>query len=182
MSMIKRADILVSVLMSAAILTCCRRTAPQAPSNHVRQDDPAVAMMIANMRLAEEADRVCTDYVKQSGNTFTLDETRCWYQVTGKNEAGRQLAKGDVVELMYSVFSLADSTMIEDTQLQLEVGKRETLPCFDYMLPEFREGEQGVLVVPYYQAYGKEGNDKVPALTNCMVKINKIKIITRNTL
>ena len=164
---------LVATLLTAMFCSC-RKTAPQAPANRAHDDNAAVAMALINMRLAEEADRQCTEYVKRSGRAFVLEDSGCWL-CWNKRAENSLLTNGDKVSLLVEITTL-DSVQLDNTDLQLEVGKTDLLPCFNYLLPLLHQGDEVTAIVPYYLAYGKDGNGSVPPLTNCLITITEITV------
>ncbi len=167
------AVVVVWVCMSA--VWSCSKPARQLPSNKVQSEDAAVTMTLVNMRLAEEADRQCTEYVKQSGLPFVLEDCSCWLLLSKRTE-NDLLQLGEKVSFVVTV-SLLDSTLIDNSEVVLEIGKNDNLPCFDYLLQLLHEGEEATAVVPYYLAYGKDGNGKAPALANCLITFENIKTL-----
>ena len=157
------------------MLVSCRRTAPQSPANKTHAEDPIVAMTLVNMRMTEEADKQCTEYVKHTGQPYVLTECSCWI-LRNKRTDGVLFKKGDTVALTAEISTL-DSLMIENSEIRLEIGKNDALPCFDYILPLLHEGENVTAVVPFYLAYGKDGKGNVPPLTNCLITISDITLV-----
>jgi len=73
------------------------------------------------------------------------------------------------VEYSAVVRDLATGALLEDITEETEVGKRVALYAIDYALPLMRVGETFRLLAPYYNAYGRDGNDNVPPLTNVTI-------------
>lgn len=155
----------------AGVLVCgCRRVAPQAPSNRQKEDSSAVLAVLMNMRIAEEADRQCTQYVVKSEKNYVLDDAGFWYLREKATHTGEPVQQGETVTVIFSSSTL-DGTLLEDNEIETEAGRRQSLPLFDHLLPLMHHGETVSTVVPYYNAYGTTGTEHVPPYTNCIIDI-----------
>lgn len=167
------------ILTLLIIAVCgCRRVKPQSPANRPSIDSLGLAITMVNLRMAEEADLTCTKYAQTCDSTFVLSEDGYWYHIirNGDTSLSEALKEGMVVELHYCTYKL-NGQLIEDTQQQIRIGKRETLFALDKLLPVLHEDEQAQLICPYYTAYGIEANNQVDFYTNCIIHLNKIQII-----
>lgn len=158
-------SVLLAVLLS---LTCCRRVQPQGAANKPETDSTALALMEMNFRMSLEADQLLIDSVRASGLPYVLDHHNVWYYRLRPSD-GQQVEKGMRVEYSAVVRDLATSALLEDITEETEVGKRVALYAIDYALPLMRVGETFRLLAPYYNAYGRDGNDNVPPLTNVTI-------------
>lgn len=162
-------------LLLLCLLSSCHRVKPQAAANKVQDiDSVAIGMTLVNMRLAEDADRQCTDYIQQADTTFTLDEFGYWYTLTKRTE-GREIKKDDRVSVVFQTYRLTGE-LIEDSEKTITVGRREVLVAIDDLLASLHEGEEARIVAPYYTAYGKDGKDGVEPLVNCIIYLQKIVV------
>lgn len=163
------------ILLAAAALTGCKKVAPQAPANQPGSDTTGFAATMLNMRLAEAADRQVCQWVQQADTAYVLDSYGYWYCLY-RHSDGEPIKDGDRVEIFYSVCTL-DGQLIEDCQTTVQVSHRETIWAIDVFLTDMRDGEAVRIISPYYTAYGKDGNETVPPLTNCVIDITSVKII-----
>lgn len=163
------------ILMAAASLVGCRKVAPQAPANQQERDTVGMAATMLNMRLAEAADRQVSLWVQHADTAYVLDDFGYWYCFYRRTDRPG-IREGDRVELFYTTTTL-DEQLIEDCQTTIQVGRRETIWAIDVFLTNMREGEAARIISPYYTAYGKDGNEKVAPLTNCIIDIRSARII-----
>ena len=157
--------LLLAVLLG---LSCCRRVQPQAAANQPEPDSTALALMAMNFRMALDADQLLIDTVRASGLPYVLDHHNVWYYRLQPTE-GQQVEKGMHVEYSAIVRDLATGALLEDITEETEVGKRVVLNAIDYVLPHMRVGETFRLLAPFYDAYGRDGNDNVPPATNVTI-------------
>lgn len=168
-----RLQTLTYILAAVLCLSGCHRVGPQQAANRGNDvDSAAMAMTLLNLRLAEEADLTCTRFVQQADTAFVLSDFNFWYTITRRSE-GDEIQADDRVNLLMQTFTL-DSTLIEDAELSLTVGHRQSLLVLDYALPLLREGEEATLIAPYYIAYGREGNEHVEPLACCIIRLSRI--------
>lgn len=163
---------LLYILLMALFCTACHRVKPQAPANRPPADEQALAATLANMHLAEAADKACTDWVKRSGLPFVQHPEGFWYLITQRNGTD-SIHAGEAVNLHYITY-LPDSTMLQDVQRQVHVGKRETLPALDKLLPELLTGQQVTILTPYYNAYADDAHEVVPHYSCCRIVVDNI--------
>ncbi len=172
-----------ALIAISAVFLSCSKPSPQTPANKVQKDDSSVALALMNMKQVEKANFQCAEYVNQDSNTYQLSPTGFWYFITNKaDNQAEEITEDKRVEIFYTV-GLFDGTLIEDTQTEFiysanGVKHNSTneeqhilLPCFQFMLPLLKQGEEMTAVVPYYLAYGKDGQGKVEPLTNCIIKV-----------
>ena len=164
------------ILLLICLAACsCKRVKPQSPANQPTVDSIGMSASLINMRLAEAADIQLTEWVKHADTTYTLEDYGYWYCIY-RHTDGDSILPQHKVELFYTATSL-EGKLLEDCQTTIQVGRRESLWAIDHILPLMREGEAVKLICPYYTAYGKDGNDHVPPLQNCIIDITNTRIV-----
>ena len=159
----------ISLLLLALLgLSCCGRVKPQGAANRSETDSTALALMKLNFRMALDADQLLIDSVRASGQPYVLDHHNVWYCRLVPTE-GKQVAEDMHVEYSAVVRDLETGALLEDITEETQVGKRVTLRAIDVVLPLMREGETFRLLVPFYNAYGRDGSETVPPLTNVTI-------------
>lgn len=151
-------------------LGSCHRLSPQAQGRLDTQEESEELSeeILLNMSRADSANDMCLEYVaERKDSSFVLSDMGFWYSITKRNESPR-LSKGACVELLYES-CFASGEMIESVQTATCVGNQETLLAIDLLLPNMAPGEEAIIVAPYYLAYGREGTDRVPPFTGCIV-------------
>ena len=149
-------------------VTACRRVRPQGAANRTEPDSTAIALMEMNFRLATEADHKLVERVQQENLPYVLDISNFWYYREAPTD-GREVKNGMHVVYTATIRNLDTNALIEEVEEEIEVGKRVTLRAIDICLPLMREGETFRLLAPYYNAYGRDGNEQVPPLTNVSI-------------
>ena len=158
------------LLFASCLLFSCQRTKPQAPIFKNRQPDTtAVKMVLLNQRLAQEADNELTNFIKHSDTAYTLSEHGFWYQFLERTD-GDMPAEGDEVKVSYQIRSL-QGRILEDVSQRLHVGKAETIAAIDDMLSLMHNGERVRMLVPWYRAYGMQGNGQVEPYQNIIIDL-----------
>ena len=165
---------LILLFICLAALSC-KRVKPQAPANQQKADTIGVSASIINMRSAEAADIQLTESVKHAATTYTLEDYGYWYCIYRHTE-GDSILPQHKVEIFYTATTL-EGKLLEDCQTIIQVSRRESLWAIDHILPLMREGEAVRLICPYYTAYGKDGNDHVPPLQNCIIDVTNTRIV-----
>lgn len=163
------------ILLLLLATTACHRVKPQSPANRQQDDSVRLATTIANVRLADAATAQCTAYAAKQAANFVLSDYGFWYQIR-RHGGERMIEEGDHVEFCYESYTL-EGTMIENVQTQVQVSRRETFFAVDVMLTELAEGDEITLIAPYYTAYGRDGDGKVPPLTNCLIILTNLHLI-----
>ncbi len=153
-----------------SVLVGCGRVRPQGPANRQEPDSTALALMEMNFRLAEQADAILIDTVRASGLPFVLDNRSFWYVRLIATE-GPEVKEGMHVDYSAVIRDLKTGALIEDVAEEVEVGKRLTLRAIDMAFDKMREGEAFRLLAPFYCAYGRDGRDNVPPLTNVSIEL-----------
>lgn len=161
------------LFLSLALLTSCNKVKPQSPSNRSRQtteDSLAVALIIANQRIAQVADKELTDYVLTANDpTYVLDSTGYWFKYILRNEE-EPIDTDTKLNLHLTVYNLKDEMLFDEQEITT-INRQELLPAVAQTLLTMRRGEQMELLIPWYGAYGTTGNEVVPPYTNLKVII-----------
>ena len=156
------------LLAMLSVWPCCRRVQPQGAANKPVADSAALALMEMNFLMALDANQLLIDSVRASGLPYVLDNRNVWYYRLSPSE-GRQIEPGMHVEYSAVIRDLATGALLEDITEETEVGKRAVLDAIDIVLPYMRVGETFHLLAPFYNAYGRDGKDNVPPLTNVKI-------------
>ena len=169
----------IFVIALLIVTSACSRVQPQGAANKQEADSVAIALMQMNLQLAMDADKALTDFVKTSDLPYVLDLSNFWYYRQTVTE-GREVKEGMRVEYSAEVRNLATGALIEEVTEEVTVGKRATLRAIDICLGMMREGETYLLLAPYYNAYGRDGNEWVEPLTNVTIKLTAEHLIIDN--
>ena len=156
------------LLLVLLTLSCCGRVKPQGAANKPETDSTALALMEMNFLMALDADQLLIDSVRASGLSYVLDQHNVWYCRLVSTE-GQQVENGMHVEYSAVIRNLETGALLEEITEETQVGKRVVLRAIDVVLPQMRVGETFRLMAPFYNAYGRDGSDNVPPLTNVTI-------------
>jgi len=157
------------------VCSACGRVRPQGAANKPQADSTAIALMEMNLKLAGAADQMLVDSVQASGLPYVLDLRNYWYYLTPVTD-GDSVKEGMRVEYSAVIRDLRTGALIEDVTEEVEVGKGQALRAIDYTFPFMRERQQATILAPYYNAYGRDGNEQVAPLTNVKVTLKVLQI------
>ena len=163
--------------LSLIVLTGCHRVKPQGAANKTEADSTALKLMEMNLLLALDADEQITDSVKASGVSFVLLPLNIWYYRMQETD-GREVKDKMRVEYSAVIRDLSNGKLLEEVTEEVEVGSRTALRAIDCCFPYMREGETFLILAPYYNAFGRDGNEFVAPLTNVKIEL-KINNITK---
>lgn len=167
-------NIALSVVL--ALLPACHKVQPQGAANKHEANTEQIALIEANMRLAEEADRIVVDSAKTSGIPYVLEECGFWYHKQIQTE-GDSIKRGMEVEYSATIRNLENGRLIADITEAITIGQSEAMPAIQYSLLYMCTGEEMAILAPYYCAYGRNGKEGVPPLTNVRINIKANNII-----
>lgn len=170
----KRLHLYYCILAAALLLTgiACHRTRPQSPSNKTAATDSLrLQYVLMQQRLAEEADRTVLAYVRrQPEGAFSLGEFGYWQQRTLRTERP-DIDCRQAVGVHYRCYDLSDQRLLLDTEERLIPDKTDCMLAIRCALKEMHYGEEAILVVPWYLAYGQQGTQGVGPYTNLIVEL-----------
>ena len=161
------------VAVTGALLSGCDKPAPQRPSYRTGQvqatDTTLLTLMALNERLAAEADRQVSAYIRSKAIDAYQLECGAW---SVRSQAERHDTHDDTraAEVVLTILRLDSTLMVQEDRLVRP--NSEHLPmAVDEVIWGMRDGESRTLICPWYTAYGATGNDAVPPYTNCIIEI-----------
>lgn len=170
-----RATVLSASLLSAALLIGCHKTAPQRPTRlgEVKVDSTLLKMVALNERLANEADRVIIQWVKEQESEWAQLECGAWrekYRAEDVLWKEGTPTKGEKIRVTMIVRTL-DGRMIENMEQTVTIGREENIP--EAVLEILTEGfRQARLVCPWYSGLGAQGDKHVNGYENIVIEVN----------
>ena len=165
----------LSALLLALILLlpACGKTKPQSPSNRrgeTQQDTAAMALVLMNQRLAEQADKEVLEYVRQQdAPQYALANAGYWTRRLMRTD-NQQIDRQATLDIRLLIYNLQGQMLIDSREtVSIPEGNLifpvvETLWSMNY-------GESAELVIPWYAAFGAAGNSFVPPYTNVKIII-----------
>lgn len=168
------ASLVIAALVFVALLIGCSKTAPQRPTRlgEEKVDSTLLKMVAMNERLANEADRVIIQWVKEQESEWAQLECGAWRE---KNRAEDALWKegkpteGEKIRIQMIIRTL-DGRMIEDIKQTITIGREEGIP--EAVLEILTEGyRQARLACPWYSGFGAQGDKRVNGYENIVIDI-----------
>lgn len=113
----------------------------------------------------EVEDQRILNYIYDLGLDFDTTRSGAIYHITYKGE-GENFQTTDKVPLVYSGFYFSSDKevyFVENDTFNLTIGDRRILDGWSEILPFFAEGGSGILIFPYYIAFGVEQTPNIPS-------------------
>ena len=128
-----------------------------------------MAMMELNMRLAQSADKELTKIVTALNEPYALYDANVWMRIfdRGDEELPSPSEKCTLHMLTYTL----DGQLLLDEEGTYALGKHELPGGVEWNLDELHPGGKARMYVPWYMAYGAQGNRHVPPYENVIIEI-----------
>lgn len=130
-------------------------------------DSVLLQQMQFNIRMADEADRICQARTQQDSLTYVMDEFGFWYTKTIKLHTDT-LQKGQEINL-HLLISEINGSLILDTKMPIVVGAGDLPIAINRSLKMMGTGEQMCIISPWYAAYGVEGTSIIKPYSNLII-------------
>ena len=152
----------------------CTKPAPhQRPSYRTgtvqAADTTLLTLMALNERLASEADKQVSAYIRNKAIDAYRLESGAWC-VRNRKEHNDAPDNTHAAEAIVTVRKL-DSTLLVQEDWLVRPNTEHLPIAVDEVLWSMQDGEYQTLICPWYTAYGATGNDAVPPYTNCIIEI-----------
>ena len=160
------------VIVSLVLLMVACKPAPQQVRRlgEEKVDSLMLMQMEFNNQMTAAADRVCLEYVqKDSTIRYAQDDFGYWYAKT-ITTYGECLKTGQNIMLHLQVSEL-NGELIADVKQQMSVDSGDLPLAINQVLKMMREGEQMIVVAPWYTAYGVEGTKLVKPYANLKIVV-----------
>jgi|GEM_PF-2360462 len=114
-----------------------------------------------HLRMIEKEQRDIKAYIERKAWNATLDTaTGIYYEIVSPNPEGKMIDRGDQVGFTFLYSTLNDGIIVRSKEGDLRpmlVGDTESIPGLSTMLLQAREGELIRAVLPFSEAFGKDG-------------------------
>ena len=162
------------LLLLTTLSVSCRKQPPQLPSNKGNEvNENAAVLLNINQVIINEEDSLLSQYISTTDSVFQKSDIGFWHRISTRTN-NVQLAEKSIATISYQLF-LVEGTLLAEEKRTVEIGKKQIPTGLEEGLKLMRKGETATLVVPWYLAYGMQGNDIVPPYTSVIfvVKIEK---------
>lgn len=167
----KKTVFLIGILVCLCLnFYSCKKQAPQLPSNKgIVKDESSASLAKINHRLAIKEDSIIKVYA-EGKKVFKKNEIGFWYKISS---VGKGTIIKDSVSCKFSgKLMLLNGKMLERSEKQITIGKKETIAGLEEGLKLMHKGDSATFIIPWYLGYGMIGKDKlVPPFTSIVYEI-----------
>jgi FKBP-type peptidyl-prolyl cis-trans isomerase FkpA len=151
----------------------CTRQSPQLPANKQSNiDSLSLAVQSANQRLIAGEDSILSAYIQKRKLKLTQSSSGMWYSINSKNK-GNKPQELESCKLWYSISLLSDSLLLEKTETII-IGKKQIINGIEEAVLLMHQGDEALLIIPWYLAYGMKGSEDVAPYTSIKVMLKRI--------
>lgn len=154
-----RADWILTVgfLLISFGLPSCKKQAPQIPSNKIVIDNSDTqALLTINQDLAKKEDSILKLSVKKRDGKFIKNDLGFWYKIEQAGK-GEKIIDKSTCSYTYQL-SLLNGEFIQKGNKQILIGKKQIVYGLEEGLKLLNQGDSAVFIIPWYLAYGMNGN------------------------
>ena len=159
----------ILLFLSIILFGSCVKQAPQIPANKgIQVDSAAVSMLEINKRLAAREDSLLKLYVDSQHSDYIKSKIGFWYKI---NFSENSTLLKDKFRINYHVF-LLDGKQIESESKEIVLGKRQLVDGLEEGLKLLHKGDSATFIIPWYLAYGMQGDEKsIPPYTSLIFRL-----------
>lgn len=162
-----------------AVLINGNHDSAQIPSNVAEINRKQQQLLDFNHQMIEKEVAEINVYTEQQPFKMTKSDIGFWYATLNAGKS-KSIKKGSRVCMSYEVRLLDGSlcySFEENGEKCLNVGQRQTIKGLDEALPLFKEGEEALILLPSYLAYGVSGDrKKIPPYTPVVYTIRILTV------
>lgn len=162
-------------IIAVVILVGCSGQGPQRPSQRMGRspepDSSQLALIEFNHRMAEAADSELMHWVQAQPEKYALYEMQAWMCIRERGDEDAELLKrNDRCVIHMQVYDI-NGRLLTDTQRQYQIGKMELPPAVEANIRSLSPHAKARMAIPWYTAFGMQGNDDVPPYTNVIIDL-----------
>ena len=161
--------------MLAAVLAGCGGKGPQRPSRWlgkaVEPDTAQLALMELNQRLAFAADEQLLQLSQEQEETYALYQSNTWIHFYDRGDTSQPaLKRNEECTVHMTVYNL-EGRLLLDSEASYILGQYKLPLCIEFNLQEWAHGTHARLLVPWYSAFGMQGQDGIPPYENVIIDL-----------
>ncbi len=126
-------------------------------------------MMELNMHLAQAADDELLRIVSAQEEPYALYDGNVWMLIIDRGNDQLPSPTGSC-PLRLRTYAL-DGKLLLDAEGTYALGKNELPGAVEWNIDELHPGGKARMYVPWYMAYGQQGNDHVPPYENVIIEL-----------
>lgn len=160
---------LVLVVLTAVLLSGCTQRHPSSTTQMSAED----SVIVQKLRLTGKAQREVDMFVRTLPERWVMHENNYWYHMVETTDRSKpEFGSGCTLHLVVSDLR---GKLLQDEIRTFTVGNSSQPLYLQSVLMDIHAGEKLEIIVPWYLAYGDEGNDWVPGRENVHVQITYIE-------
>ena len=166
--------LIISLLTIVLMVACTQQPQEVRKLSEKQEVDSALMEQLAfSMRMADMADRECSQWVRQDSNTYAMDEFGFWYCKTKKTLNDR-LENTNKSLIHIKIYELNGKQLL-DTKDYYSIGEGDFPLVVNRCLRQMAYGEEMQIVTPWYIAYGAEGTTQIKPYSNLLIILTSIE-------
>lgn len=143
---------------------------------------PGGAVLVFDVKLTavyedyeEQNEAVILQYIEENNLEATKTESGLYYVVENEGTGAQPTSNSDVT-VAYKGYFLNGNVFDESTVSGVSFNLSQVIEGWTEGIPYFKEGGNGVLLIPYTLGYGELGNGTIPGLTVIAFDVNLISV------
>ena len=164
----------IIILFFFCSLLSCTKQSPQLPSNKANsKNENGASLALINQNLAQKEDSILL-IIAQKDEAYKKSEFGFWYKIVEKSN-GLKINDKDKCKFSYQMM-LLDRKVIEKGVKQIVIGQKQIIVGLEEGIKLMRKGESASFIIPWYIAYGMNGNKKnVPPYKSVIYNIEMLE-------
>jgi len=165
------------ILILVLALTGCGGPNPQRPSTRlgkvatVEPDSAQMALLEYNARMVEAADKELMTLAQTREGEYAIYDNGTWIRIDNPGDLDAEIIRrGDRRTVAMRVYDLSGQLLI-DSSREYTIGQMEMPVGIDMNVRHLHPGAQVRMLIPWYAAFGMQGNDFVPPYTNVIIDL-----------
>lgn len=158
-------------------LAACNGPNPQRPSTRlgkgatVEVDSAQLALLEYNARMVEAADKELMTLAQTREGEYAIYDNGTWMRIDAPGDVDAELIRrGDRRTLTMRVYDL-NGKLLLDSQREYTIGQMEMPIGIDMNVRHLHPGARVRMLMPWYAAFGMQGNEYVPPYTNILIDL-----------
>ena len=170
----RRQSFFLAIALFSLLMVACGKQGPQRPSRWLGRDpepDSAqLALLELNRQMAIAADKELMQLAQAQDEQYALYEGGAWvHQIEVGEDSLVRLGTNCAVRIC--TYTL-DGRLLTDSERTYSVGKLEMPIAIERNIHNWNHGAKMRMYVPWYSAYGINGNEHVAPYENVIFEID----------
>ena len=165
-----RNSILILLLL---VFASCGKQKPQLPSNKQFANDSTTQLLQEiNRRLIAEEDTYLQEYVTANYPKMQKTEVGIYYLPAGERNNEGSTINHDEINISYQLYDLNGTLLYSTANQKFKFGKQELPVGLEQALKTVQRGDSSEFIIPWYLAYGSDGNEHISGFTSIRVQMS----------